>query len=217
MGMAWEHIEERMQVAFSTKIPFPHGAVWVPDTRLNIDDWLTSTALTEEELRELEIPRFQFLQNRWPIEKLLGFEWEDRLFPKHIIWNMQVQNRAYIFLSDGLEHQVVAAIAPNTEPPLFQAVVTNLLKHTEFIPPRPTVIRNYRPDLLPEAFIADLLKRRDLGAEFVQHAQSPFEQKKRQRGYLAQLLFGWIGGWFGLPEVGYYHDLPAENKNKDAA
>ena len=34
-------------------------------------------AQTDEELREPEYPsRIQFLQNRWPIEKLLQLEWE---------------------------------------------------------------------------------------------------------------------------------------------
>ena len=52
INMAWENIEERLKKALNVKITFPSGTVWLPDAHLTIDDWLTSLAQTDEELRE---------------------------------------------------------------------------------------------------------------------------------------------------------------------
>jgi len=210
MSMAWENIEGRLQRAFSTKIVFPMGTVWLPANELNIDEWLTSAAETEEESKELDIPRFRFLQNRFPNEKLLELEWEDRSIPRYTVWFMQVGTRAYILLS-GLECHAVAAIEPNSNPRLYQAVVRNILLSSTFTPAEPTRVKDRHPDLLPEEFIDGVLRERKSGSLA---AHSPFEQQKKQRGYFSQLLFGWVGGWFGLPVVGYYHDLPREDKKQ---
>ena len=69
--MAWEGIEEKLSKALTVKISLPAGTIWLPASHLTIDDWLTSIAKTDEELRELNIPRIRFLQNRWPIINLM--------------------------------------------------------------------------------------------------------------------------------------------------
>ena len=50
--MAWENIEERLKNALTVTVSFPAGTR-LPDRHLSIDDWLTSIAETDEELREL--------------------------------------------------------------------------------------------------------------------------------------------------------------------
>src|SRR2546422_5638746 len=103
--MAWENIEERLAKAFSVEIPFPNGMVALPPSRLELDEWLTSAAETDEELSELNIPRIQFLQNRWPIEKLMQFEWEsESSVTRRAIWTMSVGHRAYILFSGGFAY-----------------------------------------------------------------------------------------------------------------
>ena len=72
--MAWEGIEEKLKTALTVKVSFPAGTIWLPDHHLSIDDWLTSISETDEELSELDLPRIRFLQNRWPIEKLVELQ-----------------------------------------------------------------------------------------------------------------------------------------------
>src|SRR6266481_886597 len=151
--MAWEKIEEELKNSLTVKVSFPGGTIWLPDRHLSIDDWLTSIAHTDEELRELNIPRIQFLQNRWPIDQLLKLEWDDDFSSRRVIVAMYIGQRAYILFSDWSEYQVVAAVEPKDNPSLYQAVVGKLLKNRSFIPVRPTRVKNRRPDLLPD-FVA---------------------------------------------------------------
>ena len=83
--MAWETIEQRLRKALNVTVSFPAGVVWMPDRRLNIDQWLISLAETDEELRELNIPRIRFLENRWPVVKLVDLTWE-RSGDRRSIW-----------------------------------------------------------------------------------------------------------------------------------
>lgn len=108
--VAWEKIEERLKKAFKVTVSFPAGSIWLPDARLTVDDWLTSMANTDEELRELNITKIRFLQNRWPVEKLLELEWDGEFANTRAIWAMYVGRRAYILFSDGIDYQVIAAI-----------------------------------------------------------------------------------------------------------
>src|SRR4051812_24545555 len=148
--MAWESIEEKLKKALSVKISFPAGTVWLPDRHLSIDDWLTSVAETDEEIRELNIPRIQFLQNRWRMDTLLELEWDDQFANKRKIMAMIVGERAYILFSDWSEYQVIAAVKPKDKPSLYRAVVGKLLDNRSFIPTAPDRIRNRRPDLIPD-------------------------------------------------------------------
>src|SRR5437016_1150643 len=107
--MAWENIEERLKKAFTVEAKFPNGIVAFPARPLDISDWLMSVAETDEELRELNIPRIRFLQNRWPVEKLLQFEWEQKPAIYRTIWVMYVGNRAYILISGGGRYYAAAA------------------------------------------------------------------------------------------------------------
>ena len=70
-------IPNSVKKALSVKVSFADGTIWLPESHLSIDEWLGSIAETDEELRELEIPRIQFLQNRWPSEELVEFEWDN--------------------------------------------------------------------------------------------------------------------------------------------
>ena len=46
--MPWESIEERLAKAFNVQISLPAGTMAVPTSRLDIDEWLTSAAQTDE-------------------------------------------------------------------------------------------------------------------------------------------------------------------------
>src|SRR5436189_5032312 len=116
--MAWENIEERLRKVFKVQISFPHGSIWLPDTHWTIDEWLTSTAEADEELRELNIPRIRFLQNRWPVEKLVELRWADSA-GKRAIFAMNSGNRAYILFFDGLDYQLIAATEPRSYAELY--------------------------------------------------------------------------------------------------
>src|SRR5262245_18357270 len=117
--MSWENLEARLQKALTVKISLPAGTIWLPDSHLTIDDWLTSAAQTDEELREPKIPRIRFLQNRWPIVQLVELEWNDEFFKRAIV-AMKVGRRAYILFSDWNEYQVIAAVDPNNQPSLYR-------------------------------------------------------------------------------------------------
>jgi hypothetical protein len=226
--MAWENIEERLKKAFSVKVSFPSGTVWLPDTHVNIDDWLTTIAESDEELRELDISRVQFLQNRWPIEKLLELEWDNQSNMR-TIWAMRVGRRAYILLSDGIEYQLIAAIEPKNKPTLYRAVIGKVLQNPKFVPARPTHFRNSRPDLVPDIF-ENLDEPRDHGAQNDRernpvfggenfggmggpvdwmHPGSNSGKAMPKETNLSKLLLGWIGAWIDLPVLGYSHeDVP---------
>src|SRR5262252_5323071 len=105
--MSWENIEERLKKVFKVQISFPHGSVWLPDTHMTIYEWLTSAAETDDELRELNIQRIRFLQNRWPLEKLVELRW-DNGSNKRALSAMYASNRAYILFFDGLDYQLIA-------------------------------------------------------------------------------------------------------------
>src|SRR4051812_14274017 len=107
--MPWENIEERLKKTFTFQVSLLRGVVGFPAARLTIDEWLTSVADTDEELRELNLPRIRFLQNRWPIEKLVQFEWEDLSSSRCAVWVMYVGGCAYILFSAGSQYLVVAA------------------------------------------------------------------------------------------------------------
>src|SRR5215467_4000069 len=138
--MVWGSIQEKLNNAFTVKISFPAGTIWVPAHPLTTDEWLTSIAETDEELRELNIPRIQFLQNRWPIVTLLELEWSDEFSNRRVIVAMFVGPRAYILFSDWNDFQVIAAIEPKDRPSLYRAVIGNVLENRIFVPKRPTRI-----------------------------------------------------------------------------
>jgi hypothetical protein len=204
--MAWENIEEKLKKALTVKVSFPAGAIWLPDLHLSIDDWLTSIAETDEELQELNIPRIRFLQNRWPVDSLLELEWDDEFASRRVIMAMYVGQRAYILFSDWSEYQVIAAVEPKNMPLLYRSVVDKLLANRSFIRVRPARIINRRPDLLPDLPAED----EDFGkagpaVEGI-HAGSKSEKWK---GFLSDVLVGWIGKWLNLPELGFWHeDVP---------
>jgi len=147
--MAWENIEERLKRALRVKTSLPAGTIWVPDHHLNIDDWLVSTAETDEELRELNIPRIRFLQNHWPLERLLELEWDDEFSNRRVVFAMYVGQRAYILFSDWTEYHVIAAIEPKDAPSLYRTVIGKVLQDRRFVRARPDRIRYLRPDLVP--------------------------------------------------------------------
>jgi hypothetical protein len=210
--MAWENIKENLKKALPVKVSFPAGTIWLPASHLSIDEWLTSTAETDEEIRELNIPRIQFLQNRWRIDQLVELEWGDEFSSRRVIVAMYVGDRAYILFSDWAEYQVIAALEPKNKPSLYRAVIGKLLENNSFIPTKPHRIRNRRPDLLP-----DLLSHHLEGAEepfagapgptdLMHPASKP---RERWRSFLSDVLVGWIGKWLNLPELGFWHeDLP---------
>src|SRR5689334_774427 len=104
--MAWENLEGKLAKALTVKVSFPSGTIWLPESHLTIDAWLESLAQTDEEIRELNIQRIRFLQNRWPIERLLELEWDDEFVNRRVIASMYVGQRAYILFSDWTEYQV---------------------------------------------------------------------------------------------------------------
>jgi len=206
--MAWENIDERLKRALSVKISFPVGTMWLPDSQLSIDDWLTSIAQTDEELQELNIPRIQFLQNRWPMDPLLELEWDDGLSSRRVILAMYVGHRVYILFSDWCEYHVIAALEPSDKPSLYKAVVGKLLENRSFVRVPPRHIKNRRPDLLP-----DLLATREYceKAEPAEHGVVPdaFRPHEIWKDFLSDILGGWVGKWLDLPEIGFWHeDMP---------
>src|SRR5437763_16809140 len=106
--MAWENLEHRLEKPLTVKVSFPAGTISLPESHLSIDEWLTALAETDEELRELDIPRIRFLQNRWPIVQLVQLEWGD-LSDRRAIMAMTDGGRPYIPFYDGCQYQVIAA------------------------------------------------------------------------------------------------------------
>jgi hypothetical protein len=212
--MAWENIEEKLKKALTVKVSFPAGAIWLPDVHLSIDDWLTSIAETDEELQELNIPRIRFLQNRWLIDSLVELEWDDAFASRRVIMAMYVGQRAYILFSDWSEYQVIAAVEPKNSALLYQSVVDKLLANRNFIRVRPARVVNRRTDLLPDlpggpggAGGEEGFGSRGQPPEGI-HAGSKSEKWK---GFLSDVLVGWIGKWLTLPELGFWHEQMPES------
>src|SRR4051812_32890801 len=125
--MTWQDIEERLKKALTVNITFPRGSVWLPDRHLTIDEWLVGIAETDDELKQLNIPRIRFLQNHWPVEKLVELELDSR-FNRRVIWTLNVGSRAYILWSDGQDYQLIAAIEPRDNAALYRGVIGKLLQ-----------------------------------------------------------------------------------------
>jgi hypothetical protein len=202
--MAWENIEEKLKKALTVEISFPGGTVWLPDRHLTIDDWLTSMADTDEELRELNIPRIQFLQNRWFMDTLVELEWDDEFANKRVILTMYVGHRAYILFSDWTEYQVIAALEPKDKPSLYRAVVGTVLENRYFVRTPPTQIRNCRPDMVPDFVFAHADGGEDItAADWALGGSRPHHT---WRSFLSDVLVGWIGKWLNLREMGFWHE-----------
>jgi hypothetical protein len=205
--MAWENIEEKLKNTLSVKVSFPAGTVWLPDRHLTIDDWLTSIAETDEELRELNMPRIQFLQNRWSMDPLLELEWDDEFANRRVILAMYVGRRAYILFSDWKDYQVIAALEPKNKPSLYRAVVGKLLENRNFVRTRPTQIKNRRPDLVPDFEFPEELPDQEVPA--AEWAPGGSRAQHTWKKFLTDVLVGWVGKWLNLPEMGFWHeDLP---------
>lgn len=207
--MAWQNIEERLKTAFKVHIAFPRGSVWLPDTHLTIDEWLTSLVETDEELEGLNIRRIRFLQNRWPLEDLLEF-YSDDSSARQAVWAMNVGSRAYVLFSDGVDYHLIAAIEPKTNAALYQAVISKLLLNPFFVSAPPILIKNYRPDLvsdirnvLRDGFRAD---RDNAAASAFEWIDSASQLGKDKGSYLSKLFVGCVGKWIDLPVVGYWHE-----------
>jgi hypothetical protein len=214
--MAWEQIEQRLQKAFTVKIGFPAGTIWLPDERLSIDDWLESIAQSDEELHELEIPRIRFLQNRWRIDQLVELEWDEAFANRRVILDMQVGQRAYILFSDWKDYLVVAALEPKDEPTLYQAIVDKLLENRSFVRTRPTHVTNHRPDLIAEVVLHGGTERRPQRRPASEFTQLAAVSESSWRQFVSDVLGGWIGKWLTPPEIGFWHEESPEPITKAA-
>jgi hypothetical protein len=207
--MTWENLEQRLKQPLQARISFPDGTVWLPETRINVDEWLTSLAQTDEELKELNIPRMRFLQNRWPVELLLEIEWDNDKYRARRIWAMHVRNRTYLIFSDGVDYQLVAAIEPGDSHVLYNAVLGRILSSRNFVPEWPTSIKSRHPHLASVSKSAvssgDLVST--AGAVAGKHG--PMGSKPGKESYLSnlsELFIAWIGNWFEFPVSGFYHE-----------
>src|SRR5262245_35403508 len=117
--MLWENILRRLNRALKMEVSLPSGKVWFTDNEyLNIDDWLTSAAETDEELIALDMPRIQFLRNRWPIENILRLGWRGKLAVLSVSV-MIAGGRGYILFYNGLDYQLIGAVQPDDRPELY--------------------------------------------------------------------------------------------------
>ena len=197
-SMAWEKINERLKKVFNVEVSFPGGTVWLPDRHLTIDQWLVSLAETDEELKELNIRRIEFLRNRWRFEELLELKW-DKPADRRTVWAMYAGSHAYILFCDGVKYHLIAAITPRDRSTLYRAVIGKLLQNPNFVPPHPRTLKKFRPDLVPETD--------DVWSAEAAPAAVP--AKSGFGGFLSELLVGWIGKWIDLPELGFWHeDVP---------
>lgn len=201
--MAWENIEERLKKPFAIEQSHPEGTVWFPNGHLEIDEWLSSIAQTDEELKELDIRRIRFLQNRWPVEKLLQLEWDDPVY-RRMILAMYVGHRAYILFFDGFTYQVLGALEPRDKPELYPLIIDQALRNAQLVPTPPKQILIRRPDFLSSNELADLQHHH----ESIPHLE--VEHASKKSSYLANLLVGWVGNWIELPVVGYWHEDSSE-------
>jgi hypothetical protein len=188
VAMPWEFIEERLGKAFTLTISFPKGRVLYPDVPLDIDEWLTSAAETDEELRELNIPRIQFLQNRWPIQQFAQFEWEDNSsITRRALLALHMNHRAYILFSGGFIYHLVAGIEPQNESALYAVALSKVLHEPRFVPKPPTRVKTGLLDFATNPMI-----------QTVENDKQSVPTL-RDRDYLSSLLVGWIGPWISLP------------------
>src|SRR5579862_1616513 len=210
--MAWENIEEKLKKALTVKVSFPAGTIWLPDSHLSIDEWLTSIAQTDEEFQEVNnIPRIRFLQNRWRIDQLVELEWGDAFSSRRVIVAMYVGDRAYILFSDWTDYQVIAALEPKNKPSLYRAVIGKILENRNFIPTAPSHIRNRRPDLVPEVVTQKIpaFAGEQISGVVTDLTNPHVKPRERWKSFLSDILVGWIGKWLNLPELGFWHeDLP---------
>src|SRR5262245_40896877 len=175
--MPWENIEDRLQRPLTAKIMVPAGTIWLPDHYLGLDEWLMSIAETDEELRELNIRRIRFLQNRWRIEQLVQLEWEEP-FDRISVFAMYLDHKADILVADG-EYRLMAAIEQKYSRGLLQLVILNLLQTERYTHHRPAKVKTRHPDLLPTSVIENL---NDQGA--LDRRSGPL----RKPGHLSKLL-----------------------------
>ena len=209
--MAWEHIEEKIRKALTVKVSLPGGTIWLPESHLTIDDWLQSIAETDEELRELEIPRIQFLQNRWPTEELVELEWDDEFSNRRLILAMYVGQGAYILFSDWTDYLVIAALEPRDKSSLYRTVIGKILENRSFVPTAPTHIKNHRPDLVPEIATSFKHGHRDEGSEARPVGELAGLGQSAWKGFLSDVFVGWIGKWLNMPELGFWHEEMPES------
>ena len=190
--MSWEYIEERLARALSVKEWFPFGLLTLPVAPLDIDDWLVSAAQSDEELLELNIPRIQFLQNRWPIEQIARFEWEKPSFSFRALWSLRMHDRDCVLFSHGVTCYLIAGVQPQQEIQLYRIIMSRVLHNPSLIatPPVRVVSR------LPCSELDTALKPRDTRVPVPAHAG---------HAYLADLMVGWVGPWINVPVVGYWH------------
>ena len=161
--MSWENIEERLAASLPQQMPFPEGMIWLPPTYINVADWLSSVARTEQERKELETGAMKFLQYRWPFEILVEMFWDDigaTISGDYKVEAMYVGNRAYVFLSKVGQPQVVAALEPANEQRLYSAVVKTLLSNPNAIAEPPARIVCPRPDLVPQSVVEQAFRQR---------------------------------------------------------
>jgi hypothetical protein len=148
--MSWENLSERLAQPFCVRNSFRQGAILYPDHQLEIDEWLTSAAETDQELRELEIPRVWFLQNHWQMEKLAELEWANHSsVTRRQVWALYIGHRAYFVFSGGFKYWLVAATDQIEDPAFYREVLRSLLKDPRFVPTPPLHIRYFRPELDP--------------------------------------------------------------------
>jgi len=198
--MTWEHIDDRLQRALTGKVKLPAGTIWLPEHDLSVDEWLMSVAETDEELRELDIRRIRFLQNRWVIEKLVQLEWEDP-FDRTSVFAMYVGHKAFMLVADG-EYRVVAAIEPMDSRALCRVVISRLLETGRYTHRQPARVKTRHADFLPTNLIESVNDQ-----SMSDRGSDPL----RQSGQLWKLLIGWIGPWVDVPVIGYWHDDDSES------
>ncbi len=183
----------------------PAGTIWLPAQFLSVDEWLTSIADTDEELAELNIPRMRFLQNRWPVDKLVDLDGKhpaDRIS----FFAMYVGQKAYIIMADS-DYRLVAAIEPKDQPALYGVVLGTLLQRPVYRRGRRLIIKNRRPDLVPESAIA---------GDFVEESVPETADSNLRHSDLSEALVSWIAPWLSAPHLGYWlpDDESAEPSSK---
>jgi len=193
--MAWENIEDRLLEPLRTKTITPDGTVWLPDSPLSIGRWLSSVAKTDEEVRELEMPRFRFIENRWPIERLVEFD-SDVRFDRDVLLAMHVGRRAYLLWKQE-DYKIIGAIEPATNAALYRVVISATWPGG-ISGWRSGTCRNWRPDLIPNSLI-DRLNDRDAVGQ-------PLASSVPKGDHPTPVLFGWIGLCFDVPLVRYWHE-----------
>jgi len=190
--MSWEYIEERLARAFTVREWFACGLISGPAVPLDIDEWLISAAQSDEELLELNIPRTQFLQNRWPVEQIARFEWDKPSFSSAALWSMHMHGRDCILLSRGFMYYLIAAVQPQNETQLYRILVSRVLHDVSLVPTPPVRV------------ISRLSCSESDNALQPPNTPVPIPTHTGH-DYLADLMVGWIGPWINVPVVGYWH------------